>query len=86
MLSAAVLADEGELRECTYDIREEVATFGEVVDFVIPRVGALEGHAETDVGSCFVRFAQVADAIKAQTALDGRQFDGQTVVAAFVPE
>ena len=86
MLSDDVLADDAEFEECADDIRAEVATFGEVSKFAFPRPSDLQGYTEADVGSCFARFALVSDAVKAQAALGGREFDGQRVVAAFVPE
>ena len=39
----------------------------------------------TDVGYCFVKYDDIIAAAKAQEALHGRDFDGNSVVAEFLP-
>jgi len=86
LLTEAVMNDEAELRECLEDIRNECERFGPVASFVVPRQDELHGHPQDDVGKCFVRYESVASAASAQRELHGRDFDGNTVKATFLPE
>ena len=51
--------------------------------FAAPRNGDLAGMSEKDIGSCFVKYDDVASAIKAFKALNGREFDGNTVQVSY---
>jgi len=86
LLTEAVMNDETELRECLEDIRNECERFGPVTSFVVPRPDDLHGHPQEDVGKCFVRYESATSAVSAQRELHGRDFDGNTVKALFLPE
>ena len=73
----AVLVD-WEYTAVVDDIRQECERSGRVVELKIPRQG------EQDVGACFVRYAELADAARARESLHKRQFDGNTVTAIHV--
>ena len=81
-----LLADEAEWKDCTEDITEECKGFGNIVSCVFPRPGELHGYTEEDVGSCFVKYELMSSAVKAQSDLDGRDFDNRKVSATFVQE
>ena len=57
-----------------------------IESFSAPRPHDLQGHPPEAAGQCFVLYASVASAAKAKEALDGRDFDGRTVKATYVPE
>ena len=86
LLTAEALSNDDEFKECADDIKEECGSFGAVTFFCCPRPSDLQGYAESDVGSCFVRFELLSAAVKAQLDLHGREFDGQRVSAVFVQE
>jgi hypothetical protein len=46
---------------------------------------APHSQGEPDAGTCFVRYEHIASAVKAYEALNGRDFDGNTVQASFLP-
>lgn len=84
LLGPEALQDETEFKECTDDIREECTNFGTVVSFAAPRAGDLAGYSDADVGSCFVMYELMSAAVRAQSDLDGREFDGRRVIATFM--
>jgi|MDTA01.2.fsa_nt_gb hypothetical protein len=86
LLGPEALADEAEWKDCTEDITEECKGFGNIVSCVFPRPGELHGYTEEDVGSCFVKYELMSSAVKAQSDLDGRDFDNRKVSATFVQE
>jgi len=63
----------------------EVESYGSVEAFIIPRAGELHGRPEEDAGACFVKYEMITSAAKAYEALNGRDFDGNRVVATFLP-
>ena len=71
---------EAEYPEVYEDIRTECSESGTVVQLRIPRTG------EPQAGLVFVTYETLAGAAKAKAALHKRQFDGNTVLASFVPE
>ena len=71
---------EAEYPEVYEDIKNECSESGTVVQLRIPRTG------EPQAGLVFVTYETLAGAAKAKAALHKRQFDGNTVLASFVPE
>ena len=69
---------------------EECNTHGQVRSIVIPRgnheAGGSQGNNDESVGMVFVHFDSSTSAMKAQKAVAGRSFNGNTVVATFYPE
>jgi len=85
LLTEAIMNDPGEFKECLDDIRTECEGFGTVESCVVPTKDDLQGYAEEDVGKCYVKYKLVSEAVKAHDELNGRSFDGNTVVASFLP-
>ena len=71
---------EAEYPEVYDDIKTECAQSGAVAQLRIPRTG------EPQAGLVFVTYETLSGAAKAKEALHKRQFDGNTVLATFVPE
>ena len=71
---------EAEYPEVYDDIKTECAQSGAVAQLRIPRTG------EPQAGLVFVTYQTLSGAAKAKEALHKRQFDGNTVLATFVPE
>jgi splicing factor U2AF subunit len=71
---------EAEYPEVYDDIKTECAQSGAVAQLRIPRMG------EPQAGLVFVTYETLSGAAKAKEALHKRQFDGNTVLATFVPE
>ena len=68
------------------DIKGECESFGKVVAFIIPNANAdLHSKPDSDSGVVFVRFEMITAAAKAYESLNGRDFDGNTVKASFIP-
>jgi len=86
LLGPDEIADDKEFAECIDDIKDECARFGTLVSCVFPRPPELHGYAEADVGSCFVHYELMSAAVRAQSDLDGRDFDSRKVIATFVHE
>lgn len=86
LLNAEIMADAAEFAECVDDIRGECESFGKLSAFVVPTHDELHGHGAGDVGACFVKYEAVVSAAKAQDELDGRDFDGNSVSATFLPD
>ena len=88
LFTAGIMADEKEMTECLEDVKGECETFGRVASCVVVRAGQElpAGCTEADVGMCFVVYEDVSAAAKAVAALHGRDFDGNTVTATYVPE
>mmetsp|Transcript_14660 Transcript_14660/g.43583 ORF Transcript_14660/g.43583 Transcript_14660/m.43583 type:complete len:410 (-) Transcript_14660:289-1518(-) len=78
ILSAAVLADAAEYAECVEDIRSACEEHGKLLHFSCPKEG------EPDAGNAYLKYEQIASAVKAFEALNGRDFDGNTVKATFL--
>ena len=64
LLSEKALADDAEFSECVQDIRAECGKFGRIETFVVPRERALEGRPASDVGKCFIAYADEASAAR----------------------
>lgn len=77
------LADDEEYREVVEDTEEEARKFGALQKVVVPRPGAAKADG---VGRVYLVFVEVKDAEKAFAAMNGREFDGRTVSAAYVGE
>ncbi|KAL4419535.1 hypothetical protein ABPG77_005766 [Micractinium sp. CCAP 211/92] len=88
MITADVLADEGEYNEVLADIHDECSKHGTVLRVVVPRPPIPDQAAQligTDgYGKAFVQFLDVEGARKAREAIDGRMFAGSTVQATFM--
>lgn len=85
LFTEAILADETEFKECVDDIKAECESFGSISNFFIPRKDDLQNRPESDVGVCFVRYEMITSAAKAYEAINGRDFDGNTVKCTFLP-
>jgi len=85
LLTAEIMASDEEFKECFEDIRSETEQYGKILSFEIPRGDKLGSHPAEDAGKCFVRYELVSSAVKAFDALNGRDFDGNTVKASFLP-
>ena len=85
LLSAEIMADPTEFAECVDDIKGECESFGAIAAFVVPTADDLKGRDASDVGCCFVKYDDIISAAKAQDALHGRDFDGNSVEAIFLP-
>mmetsp|Transcript_45369 Transcript_45369/g.84246 ORF Transcript_45369/g.84246 Transcript_45369/m.84246 type:complete len:145 (+) Transcript_45369:349-783(+) len=81
MLTSEALDDDQEHGEILDDVALECEEFGEVVEVFIPRPSEGDLHG---VGKIFVEFAQEASASAAGGGLGGREFDGRTILAAFL--
>lgn len=67
---------------------DECNNYGTVRSIVIPRPSSdsSENDASRGVGLIFVSFTSPEGAARAKKAVNGRTFNGQTVVAVFYPE
>ena len=81
---AAALADDAEFAECVEEIRAEVASFGAVAEFALPRRAGDFARAPDAAATCFVKYELVSSAVKAHAALHAREFDGNVVRASFL--
>ena len=84
LLNAATLADDAEFAECVEEIRAEVASFGAVAEFALPRRAGDFARAPDAAATCFVKYELVSSAVKAHAALHAREFDGNVVRASFL--
>lgn len=85
VVSADELRDDQEFEEILEDMREECGKFGTIVNIVIPRP-APSGEFPPGVGKVFIQYLDTQDSTKAKSALSGRKFGDNTVVAAYYPE
>jgi len=60
------------------DIRSACEEHGKLLHFSCPKEG------EPDAGNAYLKYEQIASAVKAFEALNGRDFDGNTVKATFL--
>ena len=75
------------LRSSSATPRAELEAHAEIESLArAQRPGELQGYADEDVGSCFVRYELMSSAVRAQADLDGRDFDSRKVIATFMPE
>lgn len=84
-LTAEIMANAEEFKECVDDINSECSQYGNILSFEIPHADHLGEHPAEDAGKCFVRYELVSSAVKAYDALNGRDFDGNMVKATFLP-
>ncbi|KAL4433887.1 hypothetical protein ABPG75_000328 [Micractinium tetrahymenae] len=88
MITAEVLADEGEYNEVLADIHDECSKYGTVLRVVVPRPPVPDQAAQLMgsgvYGKAFVQFLDVEGARKAREAVSGRMFAGSTVEATFM--
>lgn len=85
MVVADILRDDTEYREIYEDIEQECRRYGEVRSVVIPRPTP-DNAPVNGLGKVFVEFATPEQAIKARAEVEGRQFDGRTVLCDFWPD
>lgn len=85
VVSADELRDDEEFEEILEDMREECRKFGTLVDIVIPRP-APSGELPPGVGKVFIQYSDTQGSTKAKSALSGRKFGDNTVVAVYYPE
>ncbi|KAL8507467.1 hypothetical protein ACS0TY_018129 [Phlomoides rotata] len=79
------LMDDGEYGEILEDMREECQKFGDLIDVVIPRPTPNVAHGG-GVGKVFLEYSDTGGCSKAKSALSGRKFGGNTVMALYYPE
>lgn len=84
MLTVDELRDDEEYNEIVEDIKGEMDSYGEVDSVQIPRPPA-EGEVPDYVSIVYVKYKEVASAIKAQMELEGRTFGGNSVACHFYP-
>jgi splicing factor U2AF subunit len=82
MVVADILRDDQEYKEIYEDIETECRRYGEVRSVIIPRPHPA-GAPVNGLGKVFVEFGAVDQAMKARAEVEGRQFDGRTVIADF---
>ncbi|CAD6252850.1 unnamed protein product [Miscanthus lutarioriparius] len=85
VVSADELKDDEEYEDIMEDMRIEAGKYGNLVKVVIPRPDP-SGQPVAGVGKVFLEYADVDGAAKAKTALHGRKFGGNPVVAVFYAE
>eukprot|EP01018_Ginkgo_biloba_P036745 Gb_01578 [translate_table: standard] len=85
VVSADELRDDEEFDEILEDMREECGKFGSILNLVIPRPDPSGGLAP-GVGKVFVEYVDTDGSAKAKSALNGRKFGGNVVVAVYYPE
>uniref|UniRef100_A0A0C9RMP9 Splicing factor U2af large subunit n=1 Tax=Wollemia nobilis TaxID=56998 RepID=A0A0C9RMP9_9CONI len=85
VVSADELRDDEEFEEIFEDMREECGKYGTVANLVIPRPTP-SGELTPGVGKVFVQYLDMQGSAKAKSALSGRKFGGNTVVAVYYPE
>jgi RNA recognition motif-containing protein len=66
------------------DVKEECPKYGTVEGVVVPRPP--DNVPPTEPGRVYVRFATAEETKKAKDVFHGRQFDGNSIVAKYVPE
>ncbi|KAL6654651.1 hypothetical protein ACP70R_008116 [Stipagrostis hirtigluma subsp. patula] len=85
VVSADELKDDEEYEDIMEDMRLEAAKYGNLVKVVIPRPDP-SGQPVAGVGKVFLEYGDIDGAAKAKTALHGRKFGGNPVVAVCYPE
>ena len=88
MVTTEELLDDQEFHDIVEDVRSECSRYGHVTSVYIPRplpAGA-PGIEPPGVGRVYVQFAQDAECEAALRAIAGRQFDGRTVICAYVKD
>uniref|UniRef100_A0A0E0MI75 Splicing factor U2af large subunit n=1 Tax=Oryza punctata TaxID=4537 RepID=A0A0E0MI75_ORYPU len=85
VVSADELKDDEEYEDIMEDMRLEAGKYGNLINVVIPRPDP-SGLPVAGVGKVFLEYADVDGATKAKTAMHGRKFGGNPVVAVFYPE
>jgi splicing factor U2AF subunit len=73
------LRDDNKYGEMLADIRQESAKFGRVKNVIMPREG------ERGSGKVFIEYEKEEDARRAQEQLQGRKFQGRTVITSYHP-
>ncbi|XBH55588.1 hypothetical protein VPH35_077646 [Triticum aestivum] len=85
VVTADELKDDEEYEDIMEDMRLEAGKYGNLVKVVIPRPHP-SGEPVSGVGKVFLEYADVDGSTKAKTAMHGRKFGGNPVVAVFYPE
>jgi len=85
VVSADELKDDEEYEDIMEDMRLEAGKYGNLVKVVIPRPDP-SGQPVVGVGKVFLEYADIDGATKAKTALHGRKFGGNPVVAVCYAE
>ncbi|KAL6908180.1 hypothetical protein ACP4OV_002350 [Aristida adscensionis] len=85
VVSADELKDDEEYEDIMEDMRLEAEKYGKLVKVVIPRPDP-SGQPVAGVGKVFLEYEDIDGAAKAKTALHGRKFGGNPVVAVCYAE
>lgn len=67
------------------ELKEECLNFGPIEHISIPRPDK-DGNINNNVGKCFVKFCNLADAKKARFHLAGRSYNNRTIITSFCNE
>lgn len=88
MVTAEELMDDSEYADIMEDVRSECERHGIVTSVYIPRPlrDGMPGQEPKGVGRVYVQFDTVPACEAAFKAIAGRQFDGRTVICAYVRE
>jgi len=65
------------LKDIKNDVREECGKHGSVLNVQIP------GQNQAGAGNVYVLFSNTGEAVQAQGVMNGRLFDGQSIVATY---
>lgn len=83
MVTSDELLDDAEYQDIVDDIRGECTRHGHVTQVYIPRPSGDDAEP-LGVGRVYVQFERIDDCEAALKAIAGRQFDGRTVICAYV--
>lgn len=86
MVTLEELQDDEEYADIVEDVKEEMDKYGSVQHMEIPRPAGEVTADHASIGVIYIKYAEVADAIKAQQELEGRTFGGNNVQCNFYPE
>lgn len=86
MLSPEDLMDESDYREIEEEIRSEIMKYGTILSLEIIRPCMKTFTSTPAVGKVFVRYQNIASAVKARYKISGLKFNRRTVVCSFFPE
>ena len=83
MVTTEELLDDAEYQDIMEDVRSECERHGTVTSVYIPRPDGTDAEPQ-GVGRVYVQFEHTPQCEAALRAIAGRQFDGRTVICAYV--
>jgi splicing factor U2AF subunit len=84
MVTIDELKDDEEYADILEDIKGEMEKHGAVAGFEVPRPPA-EGEVPESCGIIYIKYTEVANAIKAKIEMEGKTFGGNDVECEFYP-